>query len=489
MILTSSLYLIFLSILLVIYYIFPKKFQWLLLLVFSVIFIVFSSSNISVYIYMFLAVLVSYTGAILIGKAKTDKNKKQLQIITVIIMVMQLVILKYINLIGTTSVALINLFQVNLQWNMFSLIVPLGISFYTLIAIGYVIDVGRGKVLPQQNILKHTLFVLYFPQLTSGPFTRYLEMEKELYVEHKFELENICFGFQRILWGIFKKLVISERLAVIANTIFNNYTEYNGISIIIGAIAFTLQLYTDFSGCIDIVLGSSRTLGVKLPENFDTPFFSRSIPEFWRRWHITLGAWFREYLYFPLGGSKKGTIRTYVNLMIIFLVSGIWHGTAWTFMIWGALNGLYSCIDRIMNNNLAPMLYKIRRILCINKERNLYKVWQMLVTAGLTCFAFIFFRAETVFQAIGMITNMITPHFISIGNYGLSISDTMLAFIGLILLFIISILKQKYNIRKSISNQHIVVRYTIWIFLISSIIVFGYYGTGYDASSFLYQQF
>lgn len=485
MILTSSLYLTFLVILLIAYYVFPKKMQWSLLLIASLIFIVFSTSNINVYIYLLLAVLVSYIGANLIGRVKNSKRKKIIQIITVCILVIQLICLKYINLIGTTATNVVNFLGANANWKMLSIVVPLGISFYTLIAIGYVIDVARGKTLPQKNILKHMLFVLYFPQLTSGPFTRYPEMEKELYVEHKFNFQNICFGFQRIIWGIFKKIVISERLAVIANNIFNNYTEYNGISIIIGAIAFTIQLYTDFSGCMDIVLGTSRTLGVKLPENFDTPLFSKSIPEFWRRWHITLGAWFREYLYFPLGGSKKGNVRTYINLMIIFLVSGIWHGTSWTFLIWGALNGIYSCIDRIINKNIIPKLEKMK----LNVNNLFYKAWQIILTFSLTCFAFIFFRAETITQAINMIKSIISINFINIKNYGLVLIDYAILFCSLILLLITSIIKQKKDIRELIAKQNIVIRYVIWLSLIMVIILFGYYGIGYDASNFLYQKF
>lgn len=487
MILTSCIYLTFLASLLFLYYVIPKKVQWLLLLTFSILFIIFATTDIKVYFYILFTVLVSYIGSNLIGKVKEDKKKKIIQSVTVAMLVLQLLILKYINFLGTSAVSLINVFGANLNWNLFSIIVPIGISYYTLIAIGYVIDVGRDKVKSQKNILKHSLFVLYFPQLTSGPFTRYDQMENELYVKHKFEFENITFGFQRILWGIFKKLVISERLAIIANTIFNGYTEYSGINIIIGVIAFTFQLYTDFSGCIDIVLGTSRTLGIKLPENFNTPFFSKSIPEFWRRWHITLNTWFRDYIYFPLGGSRKGKIRTYVNLMIIFLISGLWHGAAWTYIIWGALNGLYCCIYKIVDGAQNSVINKLRKILGLNKEIKIYKVMQMIITFGLTCFAFIFFRAETVSQAVTMIKNI--PSLEGIGNLGLTISDYIITLLSGLLLFIISVLKQKYNIREKIANQHIIVRYTIWICLIVIILLFGYYGVGYDSSNFIYQKF
>lgn len=487
MILTSCAYLTLLVGLLLLYYVYPKKVQWILLLAFSIVFIIFATTDVKVYMYILFTVLVSYIGSNLIGRVKDNKKKKIIQAITVILLVLQLLLLKYINFFGSSAINLINIFGANLNWNLFSIIVPIGVSYYTLIAIGYVIDVGRGKVNPQKNIFKHTLFVLYFPQLTSGPFTRYDQMENELYVEHNFEFENITFGFQRIIWGIFKKLVISERLAIIANTVFNGYTEFGGINVIIGAIAFTLQLYTDFSGCIDIVLGTSRTLGIKLPENFNTPFFSKTIPEFWRRWHMTLNTWFRDYIYFPLGGSRKGKVRTYVNLMIIFLISGLWHGAAWTYVIWGALNGLYSCIYKIADGVLNPFINKLRKIFGLNKERNTYKVMQMFITFGLTCFAFIFFRAETVSQAVTMIKNIVS--FQAIGDLGLTSSDYIITLLSGILLFIVSILKQKYNIREQIANQHIVIRYGIWIGLILIILLFGYYGVGYDSSNFIYQKF
>lgn len=487
MILTSCIYLTFLVGLLFLYYVLPKKIQWILLLISSFSFMAFATTDINAYFYMFITVLVSYIGSNAISRVKEKKAKKSIQIISVIILILQLILLKYINFLGTSTVNFINFFGANLNWNLFSIVVPIGISYYTLIAIGYVIDVGRGKVEPQKNILKHSLFILYFPQLTSGPFTRYDEMKDELYKKHKFELENIIFGFQRILWGIFKKIVISERLAIIANTIFDGYTEFSGINIIIGAIAFTLQLYTDFSGCIDIVLGSSQTLGIKLPENFNTPFFSKTIPEFWRRWHMTLNAWFRDYIYFPLGGSRKGKMRTYINLMIIFLVSGLWHGAAWTYFIWGVLNGLYCCWYKLLDTVLKPVLEKIRKILGLNKERNTYKVMQMFITFGLTCFAFIFFRAGTVNQAVQMIKSI--PNLTPIANLGLTFADYVITLISLGLLFIISLLKQKYNVREEISKQHILIKGVIWIGLIVLILVFGYYGVGYDSSNFIYQKF
>lgn len=487
MILTSCMYLVFLFVLATIYYILPKKFQWIVLSIATGIFIIFATSNINIYFYMFLVAIISYISGRLIYTSTNEKKKKILQIISIAILVAQLVLLKYINFLGTSFVGIFNILGMNSSWNLLAIIVPIGISYYTLVAIGYIVDIRKEKIEPQTNFLKYMLFLFYFPQLTSGPFTRYGEMKNELYEKHDFKITNILFGIQRILWGIFKKIVISERLAIIANTVFCGYLELKGINVIIGAIAFTLQLYTDFSGCIDIVLGSSQIFGIKLPENFKTPFFSKTIPEFWRRWHITLNEWFKDYIYIPLGGSRKGKIRTYINLMIIFIISGLWHGAAWTFFMWGVLNGLYCCWYKLLGGVLNPLLEKIRNILKLDVNRNTYKLMQMIITFLLTCFAFIFFRAANLSQAIIMIKNI--PYLTPIADLGMTQNDYIITFMSLSLLLIVSIIKQKYDIRELISRQHVIVRWTIWIGLILVILILGYYGIGYDASNFIYQNF
>lgn len=508
MILTSCLYLTFLVVLLFLYYIIPKKMQWGLLLIFSFLFIIASTSDIKVYFYILYSVLVSFIGSNLIGKAKTEKKKKIIQTITVILMFVQLVFLKYLNFVGSNTINLFNLFGANLSWTTFSIVAPIGVTFYTLIAIGYVIDVGRGIVEPQKNILKHALYVLYFPQLTSGPFTRYTEMKDTLYEKHKFELQNICFGFQRIIWGIFKKLIITERMAIIVNTVFENYRDFPGIYIVLGTVAFAIQLYTDFSGCMDIVLGTSETLGIKLPENFDTPYFSKSISEYWRRWHITLGTWFKDYFFYPIlksnifqnlqskckkiFGKKWGKkIPTYLGMFILWFTVGTWHGGNSKYIIGsGLLHWFYIVSGEI----LQPVFDKIGKILHVNKERFTFKLWQIIRTFTLVCIGFIFFRADSTLDALKMIRRIFVNNYSEIFSgamlkLGLDSQDLTIAFIGIILLFIISILKQKYKIREQIQNQHIAVRYTIWISLIVFILIFGFYGTGYDATSFIYQNF
>ena len=505
---TSSLYLIFLLALLFVYYIFPKKMQWMFLLAFSLVFIFAATNDIKVYFYILYGVLVSFFGALIIDKLKTEKHKKIAQTVTVLLMFLMLFFLKYLNFFAGTLINTINIFGANLNYENISIIAPIGVTFYTLIAIGYVIDVGRGVVLPQRNIFKYALYVLYFPQLTSGPFTRYSEMEKTLYAEHKLDLKNVLFGFQRILWGIFKKLVIAERMAVLVTTVYSNYTFFNGVYIVIGTIAFAIQLYTDFSGCMDIIIGSSEMLGIVLPENFGTPYFSKNISEYWRRWHITLGTWFKDYFFYPIlksnifqrlqskckdkFGKKWGKrIPTYLGMFILWFTVGAWHGGATKYIIGsGLLHWFYIVSGEICK----PLFDKLAKTLKINQESFVFRIWQSVRTFCLVCIGFVFFRADSTSQAIEMLKLTFVNNYYElftngIYNLGLSRDDLGIAILSIALLFIISCLKQKYKIREQISKQHIVVRYSIWIILIMSILIFGYYGTGYDATSFIYQNF
>lgn len=508
MTITSSIYLAFLAVLLFVYYVFPKKIQWVFLLAFSFVFIFAATTDIKVYFYILYAVLVSFFGALIINKSKTEKHKKIAQTITVLLMFLMLFFLKYLNFFAQSIVNTINIFGTNLVYENISIIAPIGVTFYTLIAIGYVIDVGRGVVIPQKNIFKYALFVLYFPQLTSGPFTRYSEMEKTLFAEHNFELKNILFGFQRILWGIFKKLVISERMAVIVTTVFSNYTEFSGIYVMIGAVAFAIQLYTDFSGCMDIIIGSSEALGIALPENFDTPYFSRNISEYWRRWHITLGTWFKDYFFYPIlksnifqklqskckdkFGKKWGKrIPTYLGMFILWFTVGAWHGGATKYIIGsGLLHWFYIVGGEICK----PAFDKLAELLKINTESLAFRIWQSIRTFALVCVGFVFFRADSTSQALEMLKLVFVNNYFvlftdGLLNLGLTRDDLVIAMFSTCILFIISLLKQKYKIREEISKQHIIIRYSIWLILIMSILIYGYYGIGYDAASFIYQNF
>jgi len=291
-------------------------------------------------------------------------------------------------------------FQVN-PWTL-NVILPIGISFYTFHGLSYVIDIYKDKIKPERNFIDYSLFVSFFPLLVAGPIERATHLLPQMKSKRVFDYAKAVDGLRQILWGLFKKIVIADQCAEFANEIFNNYGNYSGSTLILGAIFFTFQIYGDFSGYSDIALGTARLFGFELLRNFAFPYFSRDIAEFWRRWHISLSTWFRDYLYFPLGGSRGGTWIRIRNTFIIFLVSGFWHGANWTFIVWGFLNALFimpSIIWKTNRNNLNTVAQG--KILPSFQE-----LVAMLITFGLTVFAWIFFRAENIRHALTYISNI-----------------------------------------------------------------------------------
>ncbi|MDR0823203.1 MAG: hypothetical protein LBN20_05450, partial [Endomicrobium sp.] len=295
MVLTSFYFFIFLAVLTLLYWTLPKRFQWILLLLGSIFFYLFAGLK-SIASLVFITALTIWAGAYLIDKISSDRKKTLILIITILINIAILGFFKYYNFFADNINILAKLFHLNGQsLPILKLLLPLGISYYTFQTVGYLIDVYRGIAEPQKNPAKFALFAMFFPSVSIGPIHRYNELAPQLYAHHNFDYTQWTFGIQRILWGLFKKLVIADRLAMFVNPIFNDYGQYAGLYLFIAIIFFAFQIYTDFSGCMDIVIGAGQMFGIKMNENFNTPFFSRSISEFWRRWHITLGAWMKDY--------------------------------------------------------------------------------------------------------------------------------------------------------------------------------------------------
>jgi alginate O-acetyltransferase complex protein AlgI len=295
-------------------------------------------------------------------------------------------------------------------------ILPVGISFYTFHGLSYVIDIYKGRIPAEKNFTDYAVFVSFFPLLVAGPIERATHLLPQIKKERTFDYTQAADGMRQILWGLFKKIVIADQCADYANTIFNNPGQYQGSTLLIGALFFTFQIYGDFSGYSDIALGTARLFGISLLRNFAFPYFSRDIAEFWRRWHISLSTWFRDYLYIPLGGSKGSTWIKIRNTFIIFLVSGFWHGANWTFIVWGLLNALYimpSIIFKTHRNNI-DIVARDRRWPTSGE------VLSILVTFGLTVFAWIFFRAATVQQAFGIIKKICSKSLLSVPQVNLS---------------------------------------------------------------------
>jgi len=281
------------------------------------------------------------------------------------------------------------------QFPSFDVLLPVGISFYTFQALGYSIDVYYGRVRAERNFITYALFVTFFPQLVAGPIERTGNLLPQFKVNHKFDYDRVTSGLRLAAWGMFKKVVIADRLAVYVNGVFGNPAVYPVTSLTLAVFFFTFQIYCDFSGYSDIAIGCARVLGFNLMNNFRQPYFSRSITEFWRRWHISLSTWLKDYLYIPLGGNRKGEIRRCINLLITFLISGLWHGAAWHFVIWGFLHGVFQIIRR----SAAPFRNAISRKLGLSEESRLRKAIQVCITFTLVCFAWVFFRANSASDA------------------------------------------------------------------------------------------
>lgn len=511
MALTSFYFLCFYILVLLLYYLTPKKIQWIALLGASIVFYLFAG-NWKMFLFVLYGAVVTYFGACFIERVKKERQRKVILIITILLALLTLFALKYINFFVYTARGMAKLFGTTLSIGTFQWIAPLGISFYTLSLIGYVVDVYWEISKPQKNFFRHLLFTCYFPQMTSGPIVRYQEMKPELFGRHGFDFRNISFGMQRIAWGFFKKLVISERMAAIVNTIYENYASYSGFYVIVASVCFTFQLYTDFSGCMDIILGVSESLGIRMPENFKTPFFARNIPEFWRRWHITLGIWFKEYVFYPLlrtalfqkagnffkkaFGRKKGRkVPTYIGLIILWFLLGLWHGGSWNFIIGtGLLHGFYMVSGEIFE----PFLKKITALFKINTKCFSWHLFQSIRTFALVCVGFLFFRADSMSAAIRMIKHMVLSLFhgavVSPLQLGLDKYDIFIGIIALFAFFVIELLqnRQKDNqfyIREKLEEQNLVFRWAVLYILLFSVVLFGFYGPGYSAAEFIYRGF
>lgn len=303
---------------------------------------------------------------------------------------------KYYNFFLDNFITAFSFFGNEINANSLNIILPVGISFYTFQTLSYSIDVYKGKLQPTKDFIAFSAFVSFFPQLVAGPIERATHLLPQFYKKRTFDYSKATDGMRQILWGLFKKIVIADNCAEFANQIFNNSAELNGSTLVLGAILFTFQIYGDFSGYSDIAIGTSRLFGFDLMQNFNFPYFSRDIAEFWRRWHISLSTWFRDYLYIPLGGSHVGTLLKVRNTFIIFIVSGFWHGANWTFIVWGFLNALYIMPSIIFNTNRnnLDIVAKGKYI------PNLKDLFSILITFSLTVFAWIFFRAENISHAM-----------------------------------------------------------------------------------------
>ena len=388
---------------------------------------------------------------------------------------------KYYNFFLDNFITAFSFFGTEIRANTLNIILPVGISFYTFQTLSYSIDVYKRKLEPTKDFIAFSAFVSFFPQLVAGPIERATHLLPQFYKKRTFDYSKAVDGMRQILWGLFKKIVIADNCAEFANQIFNNSADMNGSTLVLGALFFTFQIYGDFSGYSDIAIGTSRLFGFDLMQNFNFPYFSRDIAEFWRRWHISLSTWFRDYLYIPLGGSRGGTWMKVRNTFIIFIVSGFWHGANWTFIVWGALNAIYFLPLLLTNNNRNNLeTVSQGKIFPSLKELSF-----MLLTFGLTVFAWIFFRAENIGHAISYISEILSSSLFEIPKF--SAMRNALTTIILVVIFVLVEWKGRegqYAIANSFLKRERPVR---WVYYLTIVfLIFWFQG---DKQGFIYFQF
>lgn len=422
--------------------------------------------------------VVDYTVGLCLLKQENQTKRKVLLFTSIAVNLGLLGFFKYYNFFLENFKTAFTFFGAEINANSLSIVLPVGISFYTFQTLSYGIDVYRRKIKPTKDFIAFAAFVSFFPQLVAGPIERATNLLPQFYHRRTFEYSKAVDGLRQILWGLFKKMVIADNCAEYANMIFNNSTDYSGSTLTLGAIFFAFQIYGDFSGYSDIAIGSSKLFGFELMRNFAFPYFSRDIAEFWRRWHISLTTWFRDYLYIPLGGSRGGTLMKIRNTFIVFIVSGFWHGANWTFVVWGALNAIYY---------LPLLLTKSNRehtdIVAKGKVfPSVREIALILITFVLTLFAWIFFRSNNIEHAIAIISEIFSNSLFTFP----SITGSMPLKFLLIIFFLIewSGRDGSYALEKLCIKWNPVLRYSVY-----NAFVFSIYFFGGNTQEFIYFQF
>lgn len=500
MLFNSLNFLIFFPLVCLGYYIIPHCVRYLFLLACSYYF--YMCWNPKYALLMLASTMITYLSGLLLDLAK-DKKRSVKNWIVALSFTSNLAILfffKYYGFAVGTISRLLSLAHIQIAIPAFDVVLPVGISFYTFQALSYTMDVYRGEIYAEKNFFKYALFVSFFPQLVAGPIERSKNLLIQISERHRFDFDRVRSGLILMGYGFFQKIVLSEYLGHVVDAIYVSpesvditLADRTGMQLLIASILFAFQIYCDFGSYSNIAIGAARVMGFRLMENFNTPYFSRSVAEFWRRWHISLSTWFRDYLYIPLGGNRKGRIRKYFNLMVVFLVSGLWHGASWHYVVWGGLNGLFQVIGDI----LKPLKKAYRRLFHVDESSASHKVFQMIVTFILVDFTWIFFRAESFMRALEIIRKILgisEGAWFSWGNnlstMGLTLGMRNVLVVSLLLLLVVDLFKYfKVNLIDWILKQRFWMRWSIYLAVIFGILIYGIYGPGYDASAFIYFQF
>lgn len=492
MLFNSYNFMFFFPIVVFFYFLIPPRARYLWLLVASYFF--YMSWNPKY------ATLILTSTGLTYGAARVMEHwpqyKKWLLVASLSVNFALLLFFKYFTFLLDNLNRLLALLHITLLTKPFDVLLPVGISFYTFQAVGYLIDVYRGEILAERNFFRYALFVSFFPQLVAGPIERSKNLLPQMYqIEniHIWNYERITQGLVLMLWGFFMKMVIADRAAIFVDRVYDWYWMYGSVECILAAILFSMQIYCDFAGYSMIALGAAQVMGIHLTENFDVPYLATSVRDFWRRWHISLSAWFRDYLYIPLGGSRTTRFRKYVNLLITFLVSGLWHGASWCFVFWGGLHGVFLILEDIFGSRWGRFIQFIGM-----KTTGIgYRFWQIIMTFSLVTFAWIFFRMHSLRNSLRFIHKIFAdwnPWVLfddSIYRISLSRMEWGILIVAIFVLFLGDLIKytQGITIERFLHEECLPFRWLVLLVLFFSIAVFGIYGPDFDPKQFIYFQF
>lgn len=473
MLFNSVEFLLFFPIVTTLYFILPNRWRWLLLFLASC---VFYMAWIPIYVtILFLIIIIDYIAARKIENAPGSRRKLYLAV-SIVANVSLLAVFKYYDFLCQNFTEILQLLHLSWKFPSLNLILPIGLSFHTFQALAYTMEVYRGNQKAERHLGIYALYVMFYPQLVAGPIERPQNLIHQFKEDHPFVPENVVSGLRLMLWGFFKKVVIADRLAMLVNHVYNQPHEYSGLPLIIATYCFAYQIYCDFSGYSDIAIGAARVMGIKLMKNFNSPYAAASIQDFWHRWHISLSTWFRDYLYIPLGGSKGSDILRLRNIIIVFFVSGLWHGANWTFAEWGLLHGLFIIIFLYWKRANWP------RVL----PAALHHCMAVFVTFNAACFAWIFFRANSTHDAYWIATHLLPlDNADKLGNLGLTGGEILVSIVAILILEVVQFIERNKGGVAFFEKQKLTTRWICYYTLFFIIIVLGEFG----GARFIYFQF
>jgi D-alanyl-lipoteichoic acid acyltransferase DltB (MBOAT superfamily) len=489
MLFNSLHYLIYLPIVVGGYYLCPHRWRWLLLLIASYYFYMCWKAEYA--ILLLISTSVAYAAGLGIAGTEDEGKRKRYLWSSLTALLGILFTFKYYNFVSDSLRALLAKFSIGITLPYSDLLLPIGISFYTFQKISYIVDVYKGEAKVEKHFGVFAVYSCFFPQLVAGPIERPKHLLHQFYERHDFSYENTVSGLRQIMWGVFKKVVVADRVAILVKSVYADPHSYAGLPLLVATVFFAFQIYCDFSGYTDIALGSAKLIGFDLMANFRQPYFSKSIPEFWRRWHISLSTWFRDYLYIPLGGNRVAKWRWYYNLFITFFISGLWHGASWTFAAWGALHGIYMVIDSFV----AGPRDRLRERLKNGFLRAAFDGLNLALTFALVTIAWIPFRAANFSDAWFVFTHLFTgvTHWTDLGatsiqfrGMGLNGIELMLSviFIGIVVIY--DWFDSRGGVWNSLQVKPLPVRWAFYYALMILVLFFGPYN---QAQNFIYFQF